>query len=321
MQSIYPKPERRTRRVHSSVAIAALSTLTIALNRDALIEEHVLLFHYTEPFAPAPTGFLADEIARLIRSVKLIVTGPQGGTTFQLDGLSLFHHSQIREPSIPATAVLGANTTCDFMMELHYESDYARRDLLSALDASSATQVSLSIEFGDASDSALVFSGGVSAGAPSFGLEVLSQDIDANHFIDENGDLLAQYEGVASAVHFTQSIPAVSAGAGDVVVELQHGNMTRDIMLIIEDAAGTLSDAVVDNISLLIGGVERKVGSFLAFRQMTRTSLGMDVTGLCVLDWSDDEFGWLSLIDVQQAQLVLHFAAGGNARVIQNFVK
>lgn len=321
MQSIYPKPAKRARSVHSSLANAAGSTLSIALNKDSIIEEHAIAISYSEAFSTPPTSFAPDVVGALVTSVRLTVAGPQSGELISVSGVALALHNRVREQQALVTATLGATTTCDFLLELHYENDAARRDLMCALDSSASTQVQLEITFGTAADSATVFTGGTSSAAPTFGVEVISMDYLPSDFTDASGTLLAEYIGVSSARHYTVEKPANASAAGKTVLSLDVGCFTRDVMIRAVTAAGVASDAIISQISLVINGQVRRTGNFTTFRQLTRAIMGLDATGVILLDWGDDEHGFLDLANVQQAHLELTFTAAGSAKVVQDYTR
>jgi len=317
MDSIYAKPERRERLVGSLAGVAGGAKEIIRLNKDSLISEHFVRVSFSQVFAVAPTAVKLDEIGRLISSVKLVVSGAQGGELLAVDGLVMPLHSRLYENQVAASVTLGTPTVGEFSFEIHYANDEAKRDLMTALDGDSATQVSLEITF--ASVSTLILTGGTTPAAITFAAEVLSLDYNPRSFVDADGALLAQYDGIASARHFLKQNTATAAGAGNQEIMLEVGNMTRNVMLVVEDGSNVLSDDIISNVSLVINGVERRVGDFKSFKGLTAARRSLDVVGLALLDWGSDEFGFLNLNGVQQARLVFTFTAAGNVRAVQDY--
>ena len=317
MDSIYSLPERRDRVVASLAAIAGGTKEIVRLNKDSIISEHHVNVSFSQVFGGAPNTFVASEVGRLIDSVRLVVSGPQGGELFACDGIALPIHSRLYENQVVPTVTFGTPTVGNFAFELHYANDEAKTDMMSALDGESAAQVSLELTFSSVSTG--VLSGGTTPGAITFGVEVLSCDYNPLAFVDETGDLMPEYTGIASSRHFVRQNNATATASGKQEILLEVGNLTRNLMLIAETAAGALSDTLITDVSLVVGGVERRVGTWTAFKSLAASKLGVDDTGVCVLEWGDDARGWFNLIGAQQARLVMTFSDAGNVRCVQDY--
>jgi len=320
MDSIFTKPFQNFREVASD-SVAGGVMASFLLNKDEVTSEHILRCDISQVFTSAPTGIDTDRVGEFLDNVKLHVSGAQGGDIINLKGVSLRLLNRLYERQPAVTYTLGTPTTVSFSVELHYENDSARRDLVTALNGLAATQVKLDVT--PTTDTSKILTGGAGAGTVTCAMRVFSVGYDADELVETLdragvGELEA---AVSSARREVKQFSPSIAAAGSVQVELDVGNTTRAIMIEAETAAGVLSDSVVSDISLVIGGKQRVVSNWTTLRDLTTTKRGVDVTGVVAALIDDDEYAFLDLSEVKQARLVITTSAAAGFRVTQDMTK
>jgi hypothetical protein len=295
--SIFPRTELIERIIGSVVAAAAGTTSRIPLNRDSLIKEHLLLISVAQSFTGAPTSCDPG------RFIKNISVETDKGTLFRASGAAMYHMSQFFEKDAAAENVLSTSSTSLFMIDLHYENSGAERDLAAAIEASQLNSFDLVIEW--ASDAENGFLGGTTPAAASYGVTVVSKDLpDLQHTGDHDGPM----RGAAQYAHFVEEqVKDGSTAGAQAPVRLMVGNSTRAVMLVVEDTTGgsfvSARNDILTNISLVIAGKQRRKVNMDIVRFGNKADRGFSEAGVCVLDWEDDEIGFLNLENVAEAML------------------
>jgi len=325
--SLFPKSESVERNVAKVSAAAGGTTSRVVLNKDSLISEHSLLVSVAQSFAGAPTSV---EPGRFIKSISIET---DNGTIVRAAGTSLYELMRFTETGSKEVSTLAANSTARFMIDLHYELDGAKRDLATAIEASVLSTFDLVIEW--ASDSDNGFLGGTTPAAASYDVEVISRDYpDLQHIGDSEVDAEGNdnpHFGVAQFVHFSEEQVKNGSTAGALeAFRMIVGNSTRFIALVAEDTTGGAyvgrRDDIVTDIKLIIGGQERRKVSWNYVRHENTSSRSFDHVGVAILDWGDDEVGFLNLEDEAEALLEVTTAlpTGVTAfriRALQDYVR
>jgi hypothetical protein len=159
-----------------------------------------------------------------------------------------------------------------------------------------------------AADAANGFKGGVGPAAATYQVQVESYDREMLTDV-QFGSLL----GVAK--HYAVSLgQANGAAAGQQAdVQLITGNRMRFLVMHAYDTTGAapvLSDAVMGNVRININGRDWRVTDGASIRQDNVAKRGFDQTGVYVVDFGDDENGFLDLSAVNQARLQWDVLAG-----------
>lgn len=300
--SKFTKRTKAIRRIVTGTA-ASGETLRLQMNRDWLISEHKLNFAVsqtnagTDPTSVDVRDFVSTVSVETSDGRRVFLTGPQA-----------YDLARFTESASAVTSSLGATSTASWSMEIHYENDAALLDLLTALRSNELTTLDIVITF--AAAGADGFKGGTAAAAAAYTVSAESYDYE----------MLAETQfgfPLGSFKHFSEKQTKNGTAAGNQPDwDLVTGNSTRFIMLHTYDTSGavpTLSDAILGNVTLNINGRDYRVTNGADIQQDNVARRGFDQTGVYVIDFGDDEVGFLNLENVKQARLQWEVATGAPA--------
>lgn len=294
--SLIRKTEKVIRNVASATG-AGGARVRIPLNKESLISEHKVIVAVSQ--ANSGTDPASVDVRKFITNMELQTSD---GKRFTGDGALAYDLSRLTEGAAAAVTSLGATSTAKYSFDLHHENDGALYDLLSAIKGETLSQLDLVIDL--ASDSDNGFLGQTSPAAAAYTITVESKDYPD----------MAHMSGVGELKHFVESQTVNGTTTGrQADIRLASGNATRFITIHAYDTTGVAvgSDAVLDAIRLVINGKEKRVTTWRSVRDETAMARGLDVTGFGVLDWGDDEGGFLDLNGVNDPRLQVDVAASG----------
>jgi hypothetical protein len=303
---------RRTEeRVQLDGVIAAVGgqQVRIPLNKQSLVEEHVVRIQASQTYAVMPTGIF--DVRRFI--TFLSIESSDGRRKF-MTGYQAYDLGRFTEQGdAPQLQALVSPATADFQFDLHHENDEALYDAMGFIDAAKLNTFDLVIQF--AADNNNGFTGTVTAGTTP-GVTAYTVTVRNSNYpgmlTDASGKLNDFVEALRH-VNETQTV-AGAAGGGTTapLLRLTAGNKTRFISLHCFDTTVTPnvpSDAVVSNIRLIINGQERRITDYTTTQKLNLANRQFFVRGCCVLDFGDDEAGFLDLRGVAEPYLSYDIAA------------
>jgi len=313
---------QRTERVERSVATGTsdgTSTLRMPLNKDDLTSEYILGVTMTQVCTVAPTAN-----ASFVPMIESILLETDRGQLVIGDGESIAELSAFTEKQSSERVALGLATVATVYIDLHLELDGALRDLMGAIETKNLSKCDLVVKF--ATDvSGLLTGETIAAGVkPSYVVDVQAVTYpdmtglgEFDSVMDENGDELPnQYAGIATVNH-RQAVMSIS---GTQKGELQPirlqgaGSLLRFIQLLTtDDATNARNDNVVEKIRVVAANVEKRSVKFhdvQASNERKREVVRIG-SGVAVLDFGDDEEGYLNLDGINEA--LLHLTISQNA--------
>jgi len=302
--SKYLKRTRAVRRIASGAAVGD-ATLRLQLNRDWLITEHKVSVSVVQAYTNIPTSvdvrdFISSVAVETSDGRRVFLTGPQ---VYDLGRFT-------EDASAVSFALAGAgNNTANWAFEIHHENDAALLDMLTALRSNELTTLDLVITF--AADAANGFKGGTVPLVATYTVNVESMDYE---MLTEKqfGALLG------SSKHYQERLGSKlgTAAGSQPDIQLITGNLTRFITLHAYNTAGAvpvLANTIIGNLRLNINGRDYRVTTGFDVQQDNTARRGFTQAGVYVIDFGDDENGWLDLRAVNQALLQWDVLAGAPA--------
>lgn len=300
--SRYSKKTQAIRRVATGAAVGGAS-MRLQLNRDWLVAEHKVNVQVSQVYAGGdPTSV---DVRDFISTVSLETSD---GRRVFLTGAQAYDLGRFTESASNVVSDLTV-ASASWAFEIHHENDGALLDLLTALRSNEFTTIDLVLTF--AADAANGFKGGIAPAAAAYNVQVESYDREM--LTDEQfGSLL----GVAK--HYQASIGAAAgAAAGQQAdVQLVTGNRSRFLTMHAYDTTGAvpvLADGIIGNVRVNINGRDYRVTDGVAIQQDNVAKRGFDQVGVYVVDFGDDENGFLDLSAINQARIQWDVAAGAPA--------
>jgi len=292
--SIFPKGEEVSRAVGNDSKSGGQTT-RIHLNRDSLVNEHQLIISVAQSFTGVPTSVDAG------RFIKNITVETDAGNLFRCSGTGAVLMEGFYEQQATIEATLAVSSVAKFPLDLHYEMPEALRDMLTSVEASDLSGFDLVIQWADDNDNG--FLGGTVPLVATYTVEVISKDMPDMQGLGLGDGL---HNGVGQFKRFVEEKLANSTVSGtQAAVRLVVANNTRAVAMIVEDWTGGVfvgrRNDIITNVRLVLGGRERRKSSFDAIRFENVTRRGVSVTGLAVLDFGDDEVGFLNLENAAEA--------------------
>lgn len=299
--SKYLKRTQAIRRIASGVAGGGES-LRLQLNRDWLISEHKVNVSVSQVYATSdPTSV---DVRDFIQTVSLETSD---GRRVFVTGAQIFDFGRFYESAPNVVSDLTV-ASAFYSFEVHHANDEALLDLLTALRSNELTTLDMVITF--AADAANGFKGGVGPAAASYDVTVESYDYE----------MLAETQYGAllgSAKHYQEKQSKVGTTTGaQADIQLVTGNLTRAVMLHAYNTAGAvdvLSNAIIGNLRLNINGRDFRVTTGVDVQQDNVYKRGFNVPGVYVIDFGDDENGFLDLRNINEARLQWDAGAGAPA--------
>jgi len=311
-RSVYPKTESVERSVATGQSIGG-GQLRMPLNKDDLTSEYMLAVTMTQVCSVAPTAN-----ASFIPMIENILLETDKGQLIIGDGESIAELASFTEKQAQERVTLGLNTVATVYIDLHAELDGALRDLMGAIETKHLSKCDLVINLATDVSGLLTGQTIVAGVKPSYAV-----DVEAKTYPDMTGlgvfetvidesdnELPNQFSGVASAIHRQSVMSITGTQKGDLQpIRLQGaGSFVRFIQLLTtNDATNGRSDSVVEKIRLVAANVEKRNTTF--HKVQSNNERKRDVlrigSGVAVLDFGDDEDGFLNLDDVNEALLYL----------------
>lgn len=269
----------------------------IALNKEGLLSEHRINVRVSQ--ANTLNDPASCDVRKFIKNIELQTTD---GKRFSGDGFLAYDLNRLTEKMAAPVIVLGATSTAEFSFELHHELDGALHDLITAIRGGLMGQLDLVIDWADDANNGFI--GQTGAGVASYAASVTEKNYPA----------MVAVNGVGMLKQFVESQPAngtTTGRQGDM--RLAGENSTRFVVVhAFDNATGLPSDAVMDNVSIVIKGEEKRIVTWREMRDAA-AARDVDVIGLGLLDWGDDEAGFLDLMTVNDPRLQYVIAAGAPA--------
>lgn len=313
--SLYPQGTKNLRPVASDSLSAGAKT-TLRLNKDHLINEHEIYFDLTATFADATTAYSEVDLGALVSNIALNVSGSnQNGNQIRMDGLTARIMGAVHETQDVADVSVGTTTTVSMMIDLHHAMEDASRSLLTALRGDLATSIDLEITMAPLADWLLAFTVGGAGAAPTAAtgtVTVYSHELQVADY--------DQLPEVGSRNHFQVMFAEEVASSGNLTINLDTGNRTRGLLVVVDDGDGALDDDLVSDVSLVVAGVVRLQSKFSHMRRRAVKYNGLDYEGVIYYEFSDWDVGFLDLTTIQQARLVFTTTDAARVRVVQDYL-
>jgi len=317
--SVYPKTTVVERNVASGRQNGP-GTLRLPLNRDLLTAEHQVVVRVSQSGVVAPATAPTDLLAHVSRMVKSLSVETDDGPIIAADGLPLAMLASFTESQpAPRFGVDAAgNGTAELAIDLHHENDGALHDLLTALETGSLSKCDLVLTLADPVAAGLWSAAAAGAGQPVFDVRVQAEqypdltgvgDSEVVQGIDpETGEATEEpnpHYGVGTLVHRVMQQRKTLATAGQHDFMLQSvGNALRFIELVaIDPATGMPVDGAITDVRLVVAGEEVRNVQWRELQAKNEARRGFRHVGVAVIDFGDDEEGFLDLGDVAEARL------------------
>jgi hypothetical protein len=292
--------------------------IRIPLNKQSLVEEHVVRIQASQVNATtAPTSF---DVRRFITSLSI---ESSDGRRKYMTGYEAYDFSRYTtngdNPVTAAGVAGGAAATADYQFILHHANNGTLYDMMAAVDAAKLNTFDLVIQF--ASDTNNGFIGSAGQAAAAYTVTVRNNNFPGMLLDPKSGQLNSYVEALRH-INETQTVSGASGGGTTApLLRLTAGNKTRFIAIhafSISGAVATPSDSIVSNLRLTINGQERKITDYVTTQKLNMANRsfyipGTPITGFAVLDFGDDEAGWLDLRGVAEPYLSWDIAAGAPA--------
>lgn len=281
----------------------------IQLKKESLMAEHLVRIQVSQVFAgivPAQA-----DVRRFIQDISIETSN---GRRKFLTGYQAYDLGRFTENQPAPVVTLGATSTADFLLNIHHENDAALYDLYAAIDAARLTSFDLVINWN--ADNANGFIGGTLPAAAAY--TVTARSLGYPGLLkDVNGQRRPWIERFE---HRSESIvqPNVAGAGTQYEMRLVSGNLTRQIMLhSFDPTTGAYPnqpvDTTINNIRIVLDGDEKFVSTFLENRKLNAGVRAFNVVGCTVIDFGDDEEGWLDLRGVNEPKVQFDVAAGAPA--------
>ena len=287
--------------------------IRIPLNKQSLVEEHYVYITAAQTFSTPPVA--GGDVRRFITSLSL--ESSDGRRKF-MTGYEAYDLGRFTEQGDTPTLVQAASSTAAFLFSLHHENDECLYDAMAFIDAARLNTFDLVIQFAPDNNTngfAGTTTQGVSSSTCAYNVTVRNSNYPA--MLKDAGGNPNPFVEALRHINETQSVSGVSGGGSTApLLRLTAGNKTRFIMMHAFNTTGTFpvaSDAIVSNIRLNINGQERRITDWATQQRRNQSDRGFLVPGMCVLDFGDDEAGFLDLRGVAEPYLSWDIAAGAPA--------
>jgi len=334
--SVYRKPTSVTRNVGTRQIVGA-GEVRIPLNKDHLTLEHQIALSVSQGFAVAPTG-----MANLAKMIKSIIIESDKGPLVNADGESIAALASFTENQPSERTTVGTTSTGTIFIDLHHENDEAVQDLLSALETGDFSGLDLVMTLVDPV-SAGIYTGGGTPATPTFTVRVNAKTLPSMTGLGKTGTVESidpetgerfesanEYAGIGTVFHRVASQVIKGVTTGDQQpIRLQSKNaLLRFIQMMTFDATGAnpvVSDHIIDELRLVVGGEQVYLSKFSEVQAINeaRRSLSRLNSGLGVIDFGDDEVGFLNMPEGTEAFLHIRIATGAPAgweiRIAEDF--
>lgn len=286
--------------------------IRIPLKKESLIAEHKIRVQASQAYTGVPTS---SDVRRFITNAAIETSN---GRRIFLTGFQVYDLGRFTENAPISNVVLAATSTADFDFDIHHENDEALLDMLAAIPAGKLTTFDLVLDM--APDASNGFLGGTvplvttyTVTARSYGFPGMLNGMRADGLEHGESDFVGSLRHMAERV-----LQPGTAGAGTTYdLRLIAGNKARFLMVHAFDTTvvgiQTPSDAVLSDMRLVVNGQEISISTFAELRKENAHIRGFNVLGCAVIDFGDDENGWLDLRNVNEPKLTVTIATGAPA--------
>lgn len=313
----YTRIRRTEERVQLDAVLNAVGgqQIRIPLNKQSLVENQLVRIQASQTYAVVPTfnAGTAPDVRRFITSLS--VETSDGRRKF-MTGYEAYDFGRFTEQGdAPVVQSAVSPCTADYMFTLHHSNDKALHDMMAAIDAARLNTFDLVIQF--ALDTNNGFTGTNAAGTTP-GITAYSVTVRNENYPGMMNDAEGNLNGFVEALrHVNETQTVVGAGGAGTtapLLRLTAGNKTRFIMIHSFDTTNANavllpSDNVISNIRLNINGQERRITDYLTQQKVNQANRQFFIRGCIVLDFGNDEAGWLDLRGVAEPYLSYDLAA------------
>jgi len=326
-------------RLDGSAVGSATTAVRIPLKKESLMADHLIRVQATQNFGSAgsvaiptscdPRNFIHDVSIETSDGRRVFATG------YQVIDLSRFFEPGWTNPIFYAGTTSAVAATMDFDFIVHHANDGALHDMMAAIDASKLNTFDLVVNFNTDATNGFAVGGGVngSGSTVAAAYTVTCRSLGYPDMVDYS-KYPENEKWVESMRHVVESQQKAStAGAGTSFdLRLTSGNKTRALMLHAFDTSGTLpapANTIINNVSLVINGQQirqttfpevqkqnvrrRSFGTFNGTAALTGVLNSMvAIPGVAVIDFGDDEAGWLDLRGVNEPILTVDVGSQGS---------
>jgi hypothetical protein len=278
--------------------------IRIPLNKQSLVEEHYVRVQVAQAFTNAP---VSSDVRRFITSLS--IESSDGRRKF-MTGYQAYDLGRFTESGDQPVVGLAAVSTADFMFCLHHANDFALHDMMAAVDAAKLNTFDLVIQF--AADANNGFIGGTVPLAAAYTVTVRNSNFPGM-LLDKGGNPHPFVEALRHVFESQSVAGAAGGGTTAPLLRLTAGNKTRFISVHTYDTTGVNpvpADNVMSNIRLNINGQERRITDYITMQKKNSADRQFYIKGCCVLDFGNDEAGFLDLRGVAEPYLSWDIAAG-----------
>jgi len=328
--SVYPKTNAIIRNVAAGQKTATAAgqnvELRLPLNRDTLTSEQQVTVNVAVTGAAALAAPPADLLMHVSQVIDSIAIESDKGSLIIGDGQSIVAISSFTEnqPTPKFNDVAG---TLSLTFDIHHENDAALHDMISALETGTLSKNDLVIRLRDPF-AAGVFAAGAKPGLPTYDVRVnaeLYPDLEGRGYVELvedvdpiTGDLvenLNPHFGIGTMSHHvrTQTLKPTGAGRTNFIMMAAGSALRFGGLLAVDMATGLPVDGAIGQVSLVVEGQEKRSMMFDEIQAHNESKRGFKHAGVAVLDFGDDEDGFLDLSEVAEARVFVEVLAGAPA--------
>jgi len=318
--SAYPKTNAIVRNVAAGQKTATAAgqnvEMRLPLNRDTLTVEQQITVNVAVAGAVALATPPLDLLMHVAKIVDSIAIETDKGSLIIGDGQSIVAVSSFTEnqPTPKFNDVAG---TLALTFDVHHENDSALHDLITALETGTLSKNDLVIRLRDPF-AAGVFAAGATPGLPTYDVRVNAElypdlegrgDVELVEDVDPiSGDLIEvpnPHFGVGTMSHHVRTQTSKPTGAGRTnFIMMSAGSALRfGGLLAVDVATGLPVDAAIGQVSLVVEGQEKRSMMFDEIQAANESKRGFKHAGIAILDFGDDEDGFLDLSAVAEARV------------------
>jgi len=338
--SVYPKTQSIIRNVaaaqKSATAAGQNVEIRLPLNRDTLIAEQQITVSCKATGTVALTAVPADLLMHVSKLIDSVAIETDKGSLVIGDGQSIVAMSAITEhQATPKFSDTGGTLSLTF--DIHHENDGALHDLITALESGKLSKNDLVIRLADPF-AINVFKAGTTPGLPTYDVRVnaelypelekrgnveLVQEVDP--ISGQVFDVLNPHYGIGTMTHHlrTQTIKPSGAGRTNFIMMAAGSALRFAGLLAVDTATGLPVDNALGQVSLVVAGNEKRSMLFNEIQANNESKRAFYHAGIAILDFGDDEDGFLDLSGVSEARVFVEVLASAPAtlevRLIEDY--
>jgi len=318
--SAYPKTNAIIRNVATAQKAATVAgqnvEIRLPLNRDTLTVEQQVTITVNATGAAALATPPTDLLMHVAQVVDSISIETDKGSLIIGDGQSIVAISSFTENQpTPKFNDIGGFLSLTF--DLHHENDSALHDLITAVETGILSKNDIVVRFKDPF-AAGVFAAGATPSLPIYDVRVnaeLLPDLEGRGSVDlvedvdtETGEVYElpnPHFGVASMSHHirTQTIKPTGAGRTNFIMMSAGSALRFASLMSIDNITGLPVDNALGQVSLVVNGQEIRSMMFDEIQASNQSKRAFSHAGVAIVDFGDDEDGFLDLSDVSEARL------------------